>query len=178
MSFDRQPLLEGELLRMRPLEAEDYSRLYAAAADPEVWAQHPAKDRHFEAVFRAFFDEALESGGTLVAIDRRDGRIIGSSRFHGYDREAGEVEIGWTFLARSHWGGAYNGEMKGLMLRHAFRLVESVVFLIAPDNLRSRRATEKIGAVRDGRRLDAAGSDSLLYRLSRAAWHQRKASLD
>jgi RimJ/RimL family protein N-acetyltransferase len=42
--------------------------------------------------------------------------VIGSSRFHGYSEERSEVEIGWTFLARSHWGGRYNGELKRLML--------------------------------------------------------------
>ena len=54
------------------------------------------------AEFRQFFSEALASGGTLVAIDSKVGRIIGSSRFHTRDSERSEVEIGWTFLARSH----------------------------------------------------------------------------
>ena len=82
------------------------------------------------------------------------------------DGQAGEVEIGWTFLARSHWGGLYNGEMKRLMIRHAFRFVESVVFLIGPQNLRSQRAVEKIGAVRDGSRLNGAGRESFVYRIT------------
>ena len=68
----------------------------------------------------------MESGGALLAIDRKDGRVIGSSRFHGYDEEKSEIEIGWTFLARSHWGGMYNREMKRLMLDHAFRFVSRV----------------------------------------------------
>jgi N-acetyltransferase len=46
----------------------------------------------------------------LIAIDRKDGRVIGSSRFYGYDEGKREVEIGWTFLARSYWGGIYNGD--------------------------------------------------------------------
>ena len=71
------------------------------AADPLIWEQHPAKDRYQEEQFRVFFREALESGGALVAIDTKDGRVIGSSRFHGYDGDKSEVEIGWSFLARS-----------------------------------------------------------------------------
>ena len=78
----------------------------------------------------------MESGGALVAIDLHDGRIIGSSRFNGYDETQGEIEIGWTFLARSHWGGVYNREMKRLMVQHAFRFVKRVIFLIGPENLR------------------------------------------
>jgi RimJ/RimL family protein N-acetyltransferase len=44
------------------------------------------------------------SGGALLATDAETERVIGSSRFFGYSEEAGEVEIGWTFLARSRWG--------------------------------------------------------------------------
>src|SRR5438477_3819046 len=147
MSFELQPILKGELLELRPLRPEDYDELYAVASDPLIWEQHPANDRYKGEVFRGFFREALESGGALVARDAGDGRVIGSSRFHGYDEAKGEVEIGWTFLARSHWGGAYNREMKRLMLRHAFNFVDRVIFLVGPQNWRSRRAVERIGGV-------------------------------
>lgn len=165
-SFDRQPTLEGKVLRLRPLRESDFGELFSVASDPAIWELHPARDRYKEDVFRAFFEDAVRSGGALVAIDRRIGRIVGSSRFHGFDAARSEVEIGWSFLARSHWGGVYNGEMKRLMLEHAFRFVESVVFLVAPTNLRSRRAVEKIGGVEDGLRPDDAGRESILYRIS------------
>jgi N-acetyltransferase len=170
MPFDLQPVLKGELLELRPLRAEDFDALFAVGSDPLVWEQHPQQDRYKEDQFRMFFREALESGGALIAIDARDGRIIGSSRFHGYDRKSGEIEIGWTFLARSHWGGRYNGEMKRLMLHHAFRFVDRVVFLIGPQNLRSQRAVEKIGAVRVGSRPDASGRESLVYQITATAY--------
>ena len=166
MAFDFQPILEGELLGLRPLRPEDFEDLYAVASDPLIWEQHPVKDRYKEEVFKGFFREALESGGALIAIDSKDGRVIGSSRFHGYDQAKSEIEIGWTFLARSHWGGIYNREMKQLMLRHAFKFVNSVIFLVGPRNLRSQRALEKIGAVRVGSRLDASGRDSFVYQIT------------
>lgn len=166
MPFDLQPVLKGELLELRPLRAGDFEDLYAVASDPLIWEQHPARDRHEEAVFKEFFREAMESGGAFVAVDSRTGRVIGSSRFYGYDEEKSEVEIGWTFLARSHWGGVYNGEMKRLMLGHAFRFVRSVVFVIGPQNLRSQRAVEKIGGVRAGSRTDASGRESFVYRIT------------
>ena len=89
----------------------------------------------------------MESGGAFVVIDRRTQRIIGSSRYFGFDPGKREIEIGWTFLARSHWGGEFNRELKRLMLDHAFKFVESVVFLVGPTNLRSQKAMEKIGGV-------------------------------
>jgi RimJ/RimL family protein N-acetyltransferase len=172
MNFDLQPVLRDDLVELRPLRAGDFDALYAVAADPLIWEQHPASDRHEAAQFQAFFREALESGGALVAIDASDGRVIGSSRFHGYDPAAREIEIGWTFLARSHWGGRYNGAMKRLMLRHAFRFVDRVVFLVGPRNHRSQRAVEKIGGVRAGTRLDAAGRESVVFEITAAAFGQ------
>src|SRR5258706_15653259 len=82
--FDRQPTLEGELLRLRPLRPEDWDELYAVASDPLIWEQHPNNDRYKEEVFRRFFREALEWGGALIVTDSKNGRVIGSSRFHGY----------------------------------------------------------------------------------------------
>src|SRR5213080_2586611 len=166
MSFDLQPILKGELLGLRPLRPEDFHDLYAVASDPLIWEQHPIKDRYKEEVFKGFFREALESGGALIAIDSKDGQVIGSSRFHGYDKEKSEIEIGWTFLARSHWGGIYNREIKLLMLRHAFQFVGRVVFLIGPQNIRSQRAIERLGAIRVGSRADSAGRDAFIYEMT------------
>lgn len=173
MSFDHQPVLKGDLVELRPLRSEDYDELYSVAADPLIWAQHPASNRHEAAVFQVFFRDALTSGGALVALDARTGLMIGSSRFHGYDEQRSEIEIGWTFLARSHWGGLYNGQIKELMLKHAFRFVSSVVFLVGPQNLRSQRAVEKIGGVHVGSRPNEEGRDSDVYQITASAFAQR-----
>ena len=148
--MDRQPTLEGEHLLLRPLHAEDWHALWAVAADRELWALHPAQDRWQEPVFRTFFSDALAKRGALVVIEKRTGRVIGSSRFQEYDPanetgRGGSVEIGWTFLARECWGSGYNAEMKRLMLAHALEAVERVVFVVGEHNAISRRAMTKIG---------------------------------
>src|SRR6266478_2996224 len=150
MSFDLQPDLKGEFIELRPLTPGDWKDLYAVASDPLIWEQHPESDRYKEEVFKVFFREALESGGAFVVLDKKTQQIIGSTRFYGYDSEKSEIEIGWTFLAREYWGGRYNREMKRLMLDHAFQFVETVIFYIGENNIRSQKATERIGAVRDG----------------------------
>lgn len=81
----------------------------------------------------------------MVVIDRSLGSIIGSSRFRIADPAASRAEIGWSFLARSHWGGRTNREVKKLLQAHAFRFVEVVCFRVAESNARTRRAMEKIG---------------------------------
>ncbi len=171
-TLDRQPSLAGDLLELRPLRTSDFDALFKVASDPLIWEQHPDSDRYQEDVFRGFFEEALASGGALVALDRADGRIIGSSRYHGYDPEQSVVEIGWTFLARAYWGGRYNGEMKRLMLEHAFRSVDRVLFIIGPENRRSQRAVEKIGAVRSGSTLDPRGRERVVYELTPARYYR------
>jgi N-acetyltransferase len=173
LSFDLQAILEGELVTLRPLRPADFADLYSVASDPLIWEQHPARDRYKQDVFSAFFAESLESGGALIAIDSNHGHVIGSSRYYGYKKEQSEIEIGWTFLARACWGGSYNQEIKRLMLQHAFRFVDTVVFLIGPLNLRSQRAIEKIGGVRAGSRADASGRESFLYQITRSSFGRK-----
>ena len=168
--LELQPVLTGELVRLRPLREEDYDALYAVARDPLIWEQHPASDRYQPDVFREFFRVAMESGGALIAVDAATGAVIGSSRYHDYNEARRDVEIGWSFLARAYWGGRYNGEMKRLMLTHAFRVVDTVLFLVGPANIRSQRAVERLGAVRAGMRRDPHGRENVVYALTPAAY--------
>ena len=150
--MDRQPVLEGERLILRPLAEADWDALYGVASDRELWAVHPSHDRWQEPVFRAFFDDALAKGGALAIVDKTTGAVIGSSRFQFCEREeeTGALEIGWSFLARAYWGKGYNAEFKRLMLEHAFRHVDRVVFRVGADNVISCKAMAKIGGVREG----------------------------
>jgi RimJ/RimL family protein N-acetyltransferase len=144
---NRQPVLDGERVLLRPLAEADWDALFAVASDPQLWAAHPSHDRWQEPVFRAFFADALAKGGALAIIDKATGAIIGSSRYQYSDRlaEEGALEIGWTFLARTYWGTGLNGECKRLMLDHAFRHVDRVVFRVGADNIISRKAMLNIG---------------------------------
>lgn len=172
-AFDWQPRLQGRLLHLRPVTLQDWEPLYAAGSDPEVWAVHPASDRWREPVFRAYFEEGLASGGALVAVDEATQGVIGWSRYSDRFVEPGEIEIGWTFLRPDYWGGLYNGEMKQLMLVHAFRFVDRVILRIGDTNGRSRRAAEKIGAkLQPGRRgaEPMAGVVHLFYAIERAGF--------
>jgi RimJ/RimL family protein N-acetyltransferase len=171
--FELQPTLEGELLALRPLREEDFEALHAAASDPLIWAQHPNHDRWQEPVFRDYFEGAIASGGAFAVIDRADGRVIGSTRFYNLRLEESEVEIGWTFLARAYWGGRFNGEMKRLMIDHAFRFVDSVLLVVGPDNRRSQAAVEKIGGVREGT-TERNGRGDVVFRIRAEDWRRRQ----
>jgi RimJ/RimL family protein N-acetyltransferase len=148
MNFELQPHLEDDLIIVQPLKEEDFEALYAAASDPLVWEQHPVKDRYKRDVFlENFFKTAIESKGAFLVLEKKTGAVMGSSRFYNLHEKESDVEIGWTFLARPYWGGTYNQAMKTLMMNHAFQFVDNIIFRIGENNMRSRKACEKIGSV-------------------------------
>jgi len=172
--IDLQPTLKGELIDLRPLRPGDFEDLFSAANDPLIWEQHPESDRYQRDVFQKFFDGALECKGAFAIIDRKSARIIGSSRYCNLDPARSAVEVGWTFLERQFWGGIYNRELKQLMLNHAFRFVDRVLFVVGEKNLRSQKALEKIGArflrkahlpARDG-----TLAPNLVFAITRDSW--------
>lgn len=173
MNADLQPLLIGETVELRPTDPGDWDDMFAVAADPEIWALHPARDRWREPVFRRYFADALASGGSLTIRERASGRVIGASRYRAHPDDPTRCEIGWTFLARDRWGGAINREVKTLMLRHILRHFRTATFVVGPDNHRSRRALEKIGARLtdevDTREMADGPVDHVVYAMTAAA---------
>lgn len=178
-AFDPQPTLTGATLHMRPLHGDDLDPLYDVAKDPAVWAGHPAKDRHQRTVFTPYFDMLLDSQSTLAATLITTGRVIGCSRYYTPPQQDGGISIGFTFLGRDWWGGASNLEMKSLMLGHAFAQVDRVWLHIDPGNIRSQRATAKLGATRVSEgalRLNGKDGTWQSWVVERATWQQRTAA--
>jgi len=148
---DFRPTLTGPTVIVRPMAAADWADLFAAGSDPEIWKVHPRSNRYIEAEFRKYFDSGIASKMAFVFVDRATGRLIGSSRYYGYEPGLSEIEIGWTFVVREYWGGAANREVKRLMLDHAFTFVDTVIFWVGEQNWRSQGAMTKIGGIkRDG----------------------------
>lgn len=148
MSNHFQPILENELIRLQPLALSDFEKLYAVAADPLIWEQHPNKTRYQRDVFQNFFDGAMESKGALLIIDQLTGEVAGCSRFYDYNEDESSVFIGYTFFGRKFWGKGYNPNTKKLMIEYAFQFVDTIKFHIGAQNIRSQIAIERIGAIK------------------------------
>jgi hypothetical protein len=142
--------LEDDLVKLLPLKRGDLEALYSVASDPLIWEQHPANDRHEFKVFRKFFDDAMNTGSAFSIIDSRTNAVIGSTRYYDYDTAGSSICIGYTFLARRYWGGEYNSSVKTLMIDYAFWHVDRIRFHIGAGNIRSQKATAKLGAVKTG----------------------------
>lgn len=144
--FDFDPVLTGTTIRLRSIRPDEFEALYGVARDPLIWAQHPAKQRSQRDVFEKWFEDGLAQHA-LVVEEVTTQRVVGSSRYYDWNATTREVAIGFTFLARDHWGGTTNAQMKRLMLDHAFKWARTVWFHVDPGNTRSRKAMEKIGGV-------------------------------
>ena len=143
-----QPILEDELIILRPLKESDFEPLYEIAKDPLIWKQHPSHDRHKKDIYSEFFKDSLKSMGALIIIDKSNDKIIGSTRFKPVKNVENAIEIGWSFLCRNYWGGKFNKSMKRLMIEYAFETVDDIIFYIGKENIRSQKAVEKIGGIR------------------------------
>jgi RimJ/RimL family protein N-acetyltransferase len=171
-SFNPQPILVGPSITLRPLLASDVESLFAAASDPLIWEQHPDPFRYLREAFEVrFFAPGLKAGSAFVVVDNHTNQIIGSSRYYDIDAVKNELAIGFTFLARTHWGGKTNQEMKSLMLEHAFQWADLVWLHIGTENMRSRKAAVKIGAQfshESNKEINGVVYPTAFYKLARA----------
>lgn len=183
--------LEGLHVRLEPLSAAHVDGLLAAGEDPEIWRYLPiggfARRADAEA-FVAVAERGRSSGTELpfAIVRREDGRIVGSTRYLDVRPRDRALEIGWTWLSREVWRTPVNTECKLLLLRHAFEDLGAHRVQLKTDlrNLRSQRAIERIGGVREGvlrRHMtlhDGHVRDTVLFSLVDAEWPAAKARLE
>ena len=140
-----------------------------------IWEGHPSNTRHERAAFAQYFEVLVTRIGALGV--RIDGAFAGASSYYTAPDMPGSISIGYSFLARKYWGGATNFAVKRLMIDHALTHFPEVWFHINLTNIRSQKATMKLGAVfAYEANLDLSGSghpdDWKIYRLSRDNWDE------
>lgn len=176
MKINLQPVLEDQLVILRPLQRGDFEDLFRISHNPLVWQQHPAKERSEIGGFSRFFQDALDSGSAFCILDKKNKNIIGTTRFNPSAEISNAIEIGWTFIAPEFWGGTINKSIKNLMLEHAFTGYEYVLFYIHSENFRSQKAVEKIGArpvkMLENKRLTERFTASMIYMIAKDDFKQ------
>jgi RimJ/RimL family protein N-acetyltransferase len=175
-----QPLLQNNLVIAVPLKRTHFKGLYAAAADPLIWEQHPNKNRYQRPAFENYFKGAIESGGAFLVRHAQTNKIIGSSRYSDYDAATNTVSIGYTFFVRSCWGKGHNYALKQLMLNHIFNYVGTVNFYIGAVNKRSQISIERFGAIKTGEKETAYYGEApkldYVYAITKEGWLGRNAT--
>jgi RimJ/RimL family protein N-acetyltransferase len=148
--------LEGSLVVLEPLTEEHAEELWEAAQAPEIWSwlAHIGERReYFDRWMQLTLAAAAEGKeGPFTTRDRRNGNVIGSSRYLNVRPPDRALEIGWTWLNPSAWGTGANIEAKLLMLEHAFESLECVRVEFKTDsrNDRSRAALAALPAQFEG----------------------------
>lgn len=179
INFELQPTLENEFIKIQPLKHTDFEIVFNVASDPLIWEQHPNPDRYKRPVFETFFEGAMESKAAFLVFDRQSGHVIGSSRYYEINTIERSIAIGYTFLAKDHWGGLYNPALKSLMLNHAFTFFDKVILHIGAQNIRSQRATEKLGAQKvaevEMEYYGEANRLNFVYQIEKENWIEKQA---
>ena len=196
------PVLQGEQVRLEPLELSHVDGLVAAAGNErDLYRWSPVPQGKAQAIEYVQTALAWRDAGTAVpfAIVRAaDGVIIGSTRFWNIERWAwpqghpshgrsvpDACEIGYTWLASSAIRTGANTEAKLLMLRHAFETWQALRVCLHTDvrNLRSRAAIERIGGKLEGvlrshrMAADFTSRDSARYSIIASEWPDVKMRL-
>ena len=156
--MNAQPItLEGEHVRLEPIGPQHAEDLFRVGTDETIW-------RYLARPAFASLDDTQGWIRDCIARNEREGRIqftvvhladdraIGSTGYHDIDRSNRSLEIGMTWYGTEYQRTAVNTECKYLLLRHAFDDLGALRVCLKADhrNLRSRRAIERIGAIREG----------------------------
>jgi RimJ/RimL family protein N-acetyltransferase len=149
-------ILKGNKVELLPLEAAHFDSLFLAASNKEIW-ELTSVDYSVKEIFYPNFNNALnerENGSVypFVIIHKHSNTIIGTTRLLEIYPNDIKIEIGVTWIMKEFWGTTVNLECKLLLLNYCFETLEAnrVQFRAKDNNLRSRRAIEKIGGVFEG----------------------------
>lgn len=148
--------LRGSIVRLEPLTLAHVPALAKVGLDPALWQWIPEPVTTPAEMQRYAEDAlALQARGAALPfaiVDAASAEAIGSTRYAAIEPAHRRLEIGWTWLARSHQRSGANTEAKLLLLTHAFDTLGAHRVEIKTDvlNVQSRRAIERLGAVQEG----------------------------
>jgi len=178
--------LENEVVLLKPLEQEDTQELLEAGSYPEIWP-HMSTTVEKMVDVNNFVDKALEKKHEktefpFVIVDKKSGKIIGSTRFMDIDETHKRLEIGTTWITPAFWRTAINTNCKYLLLQYCFEVLNLQRVQIKTDheNLRSQKAIERLGATKEGvlrnhmLRKDSTTRHTVMYSITPQEWPQVK----
>jgi N-acetyltransferase len=150
-------ILEGKYVRLEPLSLAHAPGLFAIGQAKEIWEYTPTAPFVTLADAVAWIENALENAKDktempFAIIDRKREMIAGATRYAFIRFTDRSLELSKTWLGTAWWRTATNTETRYLMLRHAFETwgIVRVQLRVITENFRSRRAVERLGAVREG----------------------------
>jgi Acetyltransferases, including N-acetylases of ribosomal proteins len=177
--------LEGQRIKLVPLQVEHIEPLFACSRDPEIWINYPVKIYTIEDM-RAFVHKGLEGRERkeqypFVVLDKENNDIVGTTRYLRISEENSNLNIGTTWYSPKVWRTRVNTEAKYLMLKYAFEILKvvRVEIITSTDNLRSQKAIERLGAVKEGMlRKKYHHLDYIIYSVINEDWDEVRDRLE
>ncbi len=182
--------LEGHLVKLVPLNATHREDLLEAASDGKLWelwyTSVPSAetiDSYLDTVFK---NQKAGLALPFVVIEKKTGKVVGSTRYMNADTQNRRVEIGSTWYSQSVQRTGINTECKYLLLSHAFEVLKTIAveFKTNFHNFPSRNAILRLGAKQEGiirnHRIDHNGNlrDTVLFSILDNEWPTVKTSLE
>ncbi|MFC5405880.1 GNAT family N-acetyltransferase [Cohnella soli] len=177
--------LEGERVKIVPLEAEHAVPLFHCSRDPEIWANYPVRINSIEDM-SVFIQKAIAGRDRnemypFAVLDKETNEFVGTTRFLRISEENNNLNIGSTWYSSKVWRTRVNTETKYLMLKYAFEVLKvcRVEIVTSTGNVRSQRAIERLGAVKEGiLRKKYYNLDFVIYSIIQEEWNKVKNRLE
>ena len=153
--FQSPPTLENEKIKLIPLEVH-HSAALLEANDPEIWrfmlTEITTLEQMEQWVTAAIRLRDQQTAIPFAVVLKEQNKIIGSTRLFGIDLTQKSCELGSTWYSKDHQRSFVNSNCKFLILRHCFETLGMMRVQIKTDerNLRSQKAIERLGAVKEG----------------------------
>lgn len=158
--------LEGDLVKLVPLDKTHFADLVRIGQQPEIWTHLPFDGTDVHKLEHELQSALLKRMNgeqyPFTIIRKSSGNVIGSTRLFEIFPEHKKLEIGWTWNDPVSWGTGCNTESKLLLLTYCFEELRAqrVQLKTRDTNVRSRAAILKIGAKFEGvLRKDRIGKD-------------------
>jgi len=181
--------LTGQTVELISLDKTHFAELEVLAREKRIWEFYPF-DVTTSEKFLTAFETALverEKGNQFpfVIVHKQHRKIIGSTRYIDIQPRHKKLEIGWTWLHPDYWATEVNLECKLLQLTHCFETLQLSRVQLKTDenNLRSRKAIQKIGAQFEGIfrndmiRDNCTKRNSAYYSIIEEEWKDKKVKL-
>ena len=189
--------LKGQHVYLQELSEENIPILKKLARDKRLWefTKTLLIDDTYDEQWERYIALAKNPNGdgmfgaglqkTFVIYRSSDNAVIGMSRYYGLNEKHKRLDIGYTWYIPEVWGKVHNKECKLLLLQYAFEVLHfnRVGFHVAHINLRSQKAVEKIGGVKEGvlrnhsYQPDGSMRSTVLFSVLREEWPQTKEKL-
>ncbi|MDT9727143.1 N-acetyltransferase [Xylanibacillus composti] len=177
--------LEGKRIELEPLETRHTESLFNISQANGVWTYLPGSINTIRDMDK-FIRSAIEARETkqqfpFAVYDKQLNEYVGSTQYLRISEINNNLNIGWTWYHPKVWRTKVNTEAKYLLLRYAFEELKvcRVEIITTTDNVRSQKAIERLGAVREGvLRKKFIGLDFVIFSILDTEWEFVKNRLE